>query len=114
MVASGQADSYAAALVKLVGAFWPSVLVVLLVGGGCAVAAYRRQKRFGLPHAAAWAVFAFVLGVPGWIAYRFHHRWPILEDCPRCHQPSPRDRETCLDCGALFPPPALKGIEVFA
>ena len=37
-----------------------------------------------------------------------------IEECPACHQGAPRDRDTCLDCGAMFPPPALKGIEVFA
>ncbi len=114
MVESGQVESYSAGLVKLLRATWLSMLVVLLAGGLGAVAAYRRQKRFGLPHAGAWAAFAFVLGVPGWIAYRFHRKWPVLEECPACHQASPRDREACLDCGALFPPPPLKGIEVFA
>ena len=59
-------------------------------------------------------VFAFIFGLPGWIAYRFHRTWPVLEECPACHQPSPRDREDCLDCGKAFPPPPLKGIEVFA
>jgi hypothetical protein len=114
MAASGQADSYAAGFFKMVRAIWLSVLVVVLAGVGCAVGAYRRQRRLGLPHAGAWAAFTFILGVPGWIAYRFHRGWPVLEECPACHQAAPRDREACLDCGAVFPQPGLKGIEVFA
>jgi len=93
---------------------WPSILAVIVAACIAATLAYRRQKRFGLPHPAAWAVFAFVFGVPGFLAYRFHRVWPVLEECPACHQPSPRDRESCLDCGKPFPPPGLKGIEVFA
>jgi hypothetical protein len=89
-------------------------LAVLAVGALCAVLAYRRQRRYALPNPGAWAAFAFLLGIPGWIAYRLHRAWPVLEECPACHQPSPRDREECIDCGAEFPPPPLKGIEVFA
>jgi hypothetical protein len=105
---------YQSALAKVLGSTWPSILAVLAAGCIVAPLAYRRQKRFGLPNPAAWAAFAFIFGVPGWIAYRFHRAWPVLEECPACHQPSPRDREDCLDCGKSFPPPPLKGIEVFA
>jgi hypothetical protein len=114
LVSMDEADTYSAGLSKVLGQIWSSILAVFVVGGVCAVAAYRRQQRYGLPHAAAWAAFAFVFGVPGWIAYRFHRTWPVLEDCPSCGQPAPRDREACLDCGAAFPPPPLKGTEVFA
>jgi hypothetical protein len=114
LVRAGQAESYAAGLRKVVGGIWLSVLAVLAIGAGCAAAAYRRQRRYGLPHPAAWAAFVFAGGIAGWIAYRFHRRWPVLEDCPACGEPAPRDREACLDCGAAFPPPPLKGIEVFA
>jgi hypothetical protein len=93
---------------------WPCLAALLAIGAVCAIAAWRRQKRFGLPHAAGWAVFAFLLGIPGWIAYRLHRAWPVVDECPACQQPSPRDREACTECGADFPPPALKGIEVFA
>jgi hypothetical protein len=107
-------EDYSRALGIVLWRTWPSILAVF--GLGCAMAplAYRRQKRFGLPNPAAWAVFAFIFGLPGWIAYRFHRTWPVLEECPACRQPSPRDRESCLDCGKAFPPPPMKGIEVFA
>jgi hypothetical protein len=106
-------DTYSDGLKMALATNWPSILAVLLAGIASAVAAYRRQRRYALPHPAAWAVFAFLLGIPGWVAYRFHRAWPVLEECPACHQASPRDREACLDCGVAFPPPPLKGIEVF-
>lgn len=114
-MAEADADvDYQTTLIKVLGHTWPSILAVIAVGCVTAVLAYRRQKRFGLPYPAAWAVFVFVFGLPGWIAYRFHRVWPVLEECPACRQPAPRDRERCLDCGKAFPPPTLKGIEVFA
>jgi hypothetical protein len=67
-----------------------------------------------LPHATGWAAFVFLFGVPGWIAYRVHRTWPVFEECPACRQAAPRDRTECTECGADFPPPVLKGIEVFA
>jgi hypothetical protein len=41
-------------------------------------------------------------------------RWPATECCVNCRKISPRDRDACLHCGTEFPPPALKGIEIFA
>ena len=114
VIESGQANEYGPALGIALARTWPSILVVLAIGCVMAVLAYRRQRRFGLPNPAVWAVFAFLFGIPGWIAYRFHGTWPAMEDCPACRQPAPRDRGNCLDCGAAFPPPPLKGIEVFA
>jgi hypothetical protein len=114
LVEQGKADSYGAALRQFIGNVWPTLFVVIALGAIAATASYRRQKRFGLPHAAVWAAFALLLGVPGWLAYRYHRSWPALSDCPSCGQAAPRDREACIDCGAAFPPPPLKGIEVFA
>jgi hypothetical protein len=114
LLESGAADGYPAGLARVVRETWMSSFVVVVLGAVVAVLAYRHQRRYGLLHAGAWAAFVFVFGIPGWIAYRFHRTWPVLEDCPSCGQPAPRDREACLDCGASFPPPPLKGIEVFA
>jgi hypothetical protein len=114
LVESKKADSYSAGLATALATNWPSMIVMAFVSLASAIATYRRQRRYGLRHAVAWAVFAYLFGIPGWIAYRFHRAWPVLEECPACHQPSPRDREHCLDCGVAFPPPPLKGIEVFA
>jgi len=109
-----EANEYGPALGIVLARTWPSILVVVAIGCAMAVLAYRRQRKFGLPNPAVWAAFAFLFGIPGWIAYRFHRTWPAMEDCPACRQPAPRDRNNCLDCGAAFPTPPLKGIEVFA
>ena len=53
-------------------------------------------------------------GLPGLVGYLFHRRWPVLEACPACGRTVPRDRDACAACGTEFPPPPLKGIEVFA
>jgi hypothetical protein len=106
--------SYSRALGIVLWRTWPSILAVFAAACFSAALAYRRHKRFGLPNSIEWAAFAFVFGIPGWIAHRFHCVWPVLEECPACHQPSPRDRDACLDCGKAFPAPPLKGIEVFA
>lgn len=110
----GDADSASEALGQAIVICWPAIALVLAISVAVAVAAYRRQRRFGLPGAIAWAIFTFVFGAAGWIAYRWHRAWPPLEECPACDQPAPRDRAACTECGAEFPPPELKGIEVFA
>jgi hypothetical protein len=114
MVQSGAAEDYRTALGRYAGDTWPALLLVLAIGAAAAIAAYRRQRRYGLRYAGTWAALVFLLGVPGWIAYRYHRTWPVLEECAACHQASPRDRERCVDCGAEYPGPELKGIEVFA
>lgn len=110
----GVSDSYREAMAHYLGTAWPVLVLMLLLSVFLAVVTYRRQRRFGQPWGAAWGVFVFLLGVPGWIAYRFHRTWPVLEACPACQQASPRDQERCLDCGAVFPGPGLRGTEVFS
>lgn len=114
MVATGRFESYGAAIAWMIRQTWPSLLAVLGMGAVGAVAAYRRQQHYGLSGALGWAIFAFLFGVPGWIAYRWHRTWPVLGDCPACGRVVPQDRESCTECLTDFPPPARKGIEVFA
>jgi hypothetical protein len=114
LVDSGHSSSFLSAFGEMLARTWTAVLAVTLLGAAAAVAAYRRQKRYGLPHAMNWAVFAFLFGAPGWIAYRWGRDWPVLEDCPSCGRAVPHDRDRCTECLSVFPPPAAKGIEVFA
>jgi hypothetical protein len=96
--------------------FWPSLAIAALIGVILAALCYRRQVRFGasVPERIIWPIFVFVLGLPGWIGYRFALPWPVAEPCSECGDIVPHDRERCFHCDADFQPPALKGTEVFA
>jgi hypothetical protein len=85
-------------------------VVSVILAGFC----YRQQRRMALPWTWVWVVFVFLFGLPGFLAYRFHRRWPVLDSCHVCGHAVPHDREKCSSCGSEFPAPAPKGIEVFA
>ena len=109
-----RAGSYREGLERALLKIWPMLLVVNVVGVLLAILAVRRQRKFGLGHRKTWAVFVFLFGVPGYLAYLCHRRWPVREECPACHVPAPRDRAACAFCDTPFPPPEPKGIEIFA
>ena len=113
-VSRGEASDLPTAVVRTLAEAWPALLLVYLMSASLAWLAYRRQVRYALPGAGAWSAFVALFGVPGWLAYRWHRRWPVLEACGECRRPAPRDRENCASCGHVFAPPALLGTEVFA
>jgi hypothetical protein len=112
---TGQASG-ADAWLRALGEFWPSVLLTLLVSGMLSGMCYCRQSRYRASRGERifWPLFVFVLGLPGWIGYRFGRSWPVLEKCSTCGAAVPGDRPSCAACHADFPLPALKGTEVFA
>lgn len=113
-VNNGSQPDFHTALAAALADGWVALLAVYVLSGVLAALAYRRQTRFALPGAASWAVFVFLFGAPGWLAYRWHRHWPVLEACGECHRPAPRDRESCVACGQVFASPAPTGTEVFA
>lgn len=113
---SGLATTYSEALGRELTEFWHALTLAQLLALGLAVLCYRRQVRYGasLADRIIWPLFVLILGLPGWIGYRFGRSWPVLEACPDCGVIVPRDREDCLHCTNDFPRPSLKGTEVFA
>jgi hypothetical protein len=97
---------------------WPTNAITMLIAFALstvlAIVCYRRQRRYSDHDALAWTLFLFLLGAPGLIGCLLHRRWPVVVRCQHCGAETPRDRDACLTCGTAFPPPALKGIEVFA
>jgi hypothetical protein len=91
-----------------------SVCVLLAVSVILALRTYYRQRSISDRHAHAWAIFVFLWGVPGYIGYLAHRRWPVTERCSQCFLETPRDRDDCLHCHTPFPPPARVGTEIFA
>ncbi len=109
-----ETKTYGEGMRKALPKIWPALFVVTLLGIVLAVLTVRRQKRFGLGRQKTWAAFVFLFGVPGYLAYLCHRRWPVREECAECHTQAPRDREACPFCDTPFPDPAPKGCEVFA
>ncbi|NOX56889.1 MAG: hypothetical protein GXP27_21100 [Planctomycetes bacterium] len=105
---------YRAALARSLSYFWPGLAVVVAVSAWLAGLAYRRQNRYAAGSPWLWAVFVFLLGLPGFVGYRFGRHWPTLETCPECQRSVPRDRLTCTACNQTFHAPAPTGTEIFA
>jgi hypothetical protein len=113
---TGLAANYPEAFAQALLEFRSGLAISQLIALGFAMLCYRRQVRYGASRAEriVWPLFVLVLGLPGWIGYRFGRSWPVLETCPECFVTVPRDRERCVRCTNDFPRPALKGTEVFA
>jgi hypothetical protein len=56
-----------------------SIPLAVAVGLLCAAACWRQQKRYRSDWTTTWIVFVFLFGLPGWLAWKFHQRWPPLE-----------------------------------
>jgi len=108
------APNYTEALKRSVSETWLPLVAVCILSAVLAWFCYRRQRRMAQPWAWIWAGFVFLFGVPGFLGYLFHRRWPVLETCHVCGHAVPHDRENCSACGSEFPRLAPKGIEVFA
>jgi hypothetical protein len=109
-----QENSFASAARSLFRNSCRSLLAIQVLSSLLAAAAWRRARAFALPPSEQFVWFAFVLliGVPGYVAYRLHRRWPLLQDCPHCRSRVPWDRPVCARCGKPFPSAAVKGIEI--
>jgi hypothetical protein len=95
-------------------AYLPPLAALCVLSLALAIWTFRRQCKYSRHGAVAWAIFVLIWGVPGLVGYLLHRHWSASETCQNCGKSSPRDRDTCLHCGTAFPPPAMKGIEIFA
>ncbi len=95
---------------------WPVFAGVGLLSLVPLLVAWRRGRQFGLGRGEqlGWMAFVCLLGIPGYVGFWLHRRWPVRLACPACTTPSPRDRPDCAHCGAQFPAPALRGIEIYS
>jgi hypothetical protein len=110
------ATTFSEAFARALADYWPALLVAQVIATVLSLLCYLRQRRYaaGRGECIGWALFVIVLGLPGWVGYRFCRSWPPLERCPGCDGVVPRDRDACARCEAAFPAPALRGTEVFA
>jgi hypothetical protein len=113
---SGRASTYREAFSVSLQMTWPALVIAQLLAAVLALLCYRRQARYGASRQERilWPLFVLLVGLPGWIGYRFGRTWPVLEPCPSCDVDVPRDRDGCARCQAEFPPATRIGTEVFA
>jgi hypothetical protein len=90
----GGSEPYGRALTRELGEYWPSLLYVHILSAILAGLCYRRQlqNRASRADRVVWPLFVFLLGLPGWIGYRYTVAPSVVES----------------------PAPALRGTEVFA
>jgi hypothetical protein len=74
-------------------AIWPGALFIFCTTAFAVVLTDRKQRRSGMPRSYAWLAFVLLLGMPGYVGFLVHRRWPR-------HAP--------------IPPQQRSGIEVFA
>jgi len=116
MVRRDMADGYFDAWQLMLRDSWVALVGVAAISLAFAVAAWRHSGHFALPfpERVAWTAFVASCGLPGFVGYRLHRRWPIQDECPLCHAMTPLEAGACASCERRFPGPAPKGIEVFA
>lgn len=110
---SGQEPSLATAYRRAVVDRWRPLALIGALGIAMAWLCVRRQRRYAQSGTIGWAILVFLGGLPGYLGYLWHRRWPVLAPCPHCSREAPRDREVCVHCAQPFPPPELNGTEVF-
>jgi len=111
----GPVDTFQAALAASVRSLMPALIEVNALAAILAWMCYRRQKRYAVSprQAVVWTIFVFLFGLPGFVGYLYHRRWPVLESCPACDRTVPHDRQACSSCSSDFPEPATIGTEVY-
>ena len=72
--------SFSSGLLRTIREFWQTWLLVQSLAVCLAVLCYRRRLRYGTRRAEriAWPLFVLLLGLPGWIGYRFGRSWPSV------------------------------------
>lgn len=108
-----EVPTYAAAMSKIISIAWPGLLIVTAIGCMSAWVVWRWQRRYFRPATGAWCTFAFLVGLPGVVAYWLEMRRAKLERCGECRTIVPRDRDACAACATPFPAPPLVGTEIF-
>jgi hypothetical protein len=90
--------------------------VVVALALALAVSTWRRGAAYAISRTeqTVWTIFVFLFGPVGYLGYRLHRRWPVVEKCPSCAAEAPRDRSECPACHSRFPAPTMNGTEVLA
>jgi hypothetical protein len=61
---------------------WPALVFVCVIGVVFALLAHRHLRQNDVRHRAAWLAFVFLFGLPGYVGYRLHRRFPRRDPIP--------------------------------
>jgi hypothetical protein len=114
MLQNYAAPTFAAGVAKSLSVAWAPLACVLTLAAVLTWLTIRLQRKYRRPSTGLWAVFVFLLGVPGFLAYLVESQRTKLEACKECGEVVPRDRETCAICEKEFRAPVPVGTEIFA
>lgn len=64
------------------GQSWPVLAIVTLMAGGLTWRVDRHWLAYREPRSFLWLAFVFLLGVPGYVAWYCHRRWPVRNPVP--------------------------------
>jgi len=69
-------------VVVSLGHAWPVLAFVTLMAAGLTWLADRHLRAYREPRSYGWLAFVFLLGLPGYVAWYCHRRWPIRHPVP--------------------------------
>jgi hypothetical protein len=75
--------------------------------------AWARSAGMSWPRVWAWTIFVLAFNLVGLITFRLVADWPVRVPCPECRRKRPIEENKCPHCGAGWPLPAARGIEIF-
>jgi len=61
---------------------WPALVALSLFAGALVWLADRRLRNHRLPRSYVWLTFVFLFGLPGYIGFLLHRKWPVKEPVP--------------------------------
>jgi hypothetical protein len=64
------------------GLTWPVLVFVTLLAAGLTWLADRHMRAVREPRSFVWLAFVFLLGLPGYVAWYCHRRWPVRDPVP--------------------------------
>ncbi|MFC1757563.1 hypothetical protein ACFL2H_02185 [Planctomycetota bacterium] len=78
---------------------WRSLIGIAIGSGIIGIIIFRLERRAGRA-GLQWAIFIFLLGLPGLFGYWFHRKWPSRITCDKCHTVQAHRRHECIFCRA--------------